>query len=175
MGLEMTKEDIEFLKDLQHEINTQETDGQADPRFWVVNQSKRDWGFESGYADDIMICNCDGDTWETTEEFLDYLVEDGYLYKSEIDENYDYNFDEILALLDNSDFYICGYRDEDSIVSDTFFLTKRACEQHIEQNGYHYSKPHTYAMTAWRSPEYERFMKIFKSLNLDGIEVTSND
>ena len=170
----MTKEDAEFLKDLQHELNTQETDCQADPRFWVVNETKREWGFESGYADDIMVCNCDGDTWETPEEILEYLIENDYLSKDQIDENYEYDFDEILSLLDNSDFYTCGYKDEDSTVPDTFFLTKRACKQHIEQNDYHYTKPHTYAMTAWRSPEYERFMKLFKSMNLDEIEVDDN-
>ena len=166
----MKKEDIEFLKDLQHELNTQENDGQADPIFWVVNETKREWGFESGYADDIMACNCDGDVWETPEEFLVYLIENDFISKDQIDKNYDYDFDEILALIGNSDFYTCGYKDEDTIVPDTFFLTKRACKQHIGQNGYHYSKPHTYAMTAWRSPEFERFKKIFKSMNLDEIK-----
>ena len=32
----MKKEDIEFLRELQHELNTQEHDGQASPRFWGI-------------------------------------------------------------------------------------------------------------------------------------------
>lgn len=34
----MTKEDIEFLRDLQHELNTQPNDGNADPVFWGIIQ-----------------------------------------------------------------------------------------------------------------------------------------
>lgn len=32
----INKEDIEFLKELQNEMLTQDTICQADPRFWVV-------------------------------------------------------------------------------------------------------------------------------------------
>jgi len=167
----MNKEDIEFLKDLQREINMQDSDGNAQPVFWVVNENKREWGFNSGYADNVAMCSCDGETWNTPEEFLEFLIDNEYVFKGQIDENYDYDFDELLEMINDCDFYTCGYRDEDRTVEDTFFLTKRACKQHIEQNGYHYTKPHTYAMTAWRSPEYERFITLFKNINLDEIEV----
>ena len=32
----LTQEELDFLIDLQHELNTQDTVSQADPRFWVV-------------------------------------------------------------------------------------------------------------------------------------------
>lgn len=32
----ITKEELDFLSDLQHELNTQDHVGQADPRFWVI-------------------------------------------------------------------------------------------------------------------------------------------
>ena len=32
----LTQEELDFLIELQHELNTQDTIGQADPRFWVV-------------------------------------------------------------------------------------------------------------------------------------------
>lgn len=45
----MRKEDIEFLKSLQDEMLTQDTVGQASPRFWVVMQTERMYGVEDGY------------------------------------------------------------------------------------------------------------------------------
>ena len=33
---DISQEDIEFLKRLQLEMNTQDTTGTADPRFWVI-------------------------------------------------------------------------------------------------------------------------------------------
>ena len=40
MKIEINKEDYEFLKDLQHELLTQENDGNADPVFWGVMEKK---------------------------------------------------------------------------------------------------------------------------------------
>ena len=50
------------------------------------------------------------------------------------------------------------------------FLTKRAAKKHIELNGYHHNNPKTYAMTAWRNPEFEKFMDIFENLDLTELE-----
>lgn len=38
---DISQEDIEFLKRLQLEMNTQDTTGTADPRFWVIKGSER--------------------------------------------------------------------------------------------------------------------------------------
>jgi hypothetical protein len=40
MKIEVSKEDYDFLKELQHELNTQDTDGQADPVYWSVMESR---------------------------------------------------------------------------------------------------------------------------------------
>ena len=37
----MTEEDREFLKSLQLEMNTQDTTGTADPRFWVIKGTEK--------------------------------------------------------------------------------------------------------------------------------------
>ena len=45
------------------------------------------------------------------------------------------------------------------VVRDRVFLTRDAAEQHLKDNHYHYSDwAHTYAMTAWRSPQYEELV-----------------
>ena len=49
-----------------------------------------------------------------------------------------------------------------SICPDTMFITKESCKNHIRLNGYHYHNPHTYAMTAWRSPEVEKLWKLLE-------------
>lgn len=162
-----TKEDIDFLKDFQNELNTQTDDGNAQPVFWVVAEHKREYDYDPDWADGVIMCGCDDESWDTPEEFLKFLLENNYIKESQIDKDYEYDFDELLNLIDDCDFYIYGYKDSDVIVPDTFFLTKRECEKHIERNSYHYDHPHTYAMTAWRSPEFERFMKLFKNINLD--------
>ncbi len=43
---------------------------------------------------------------------------------------------------------------------------KEACKKHIDKNDYHYNKPHTYAMTAWRSPEVEKLFSILEDEKL---------
>lgn len=176
----MNKEDIEFLKDLQREIKTQDDDCQADPRFWVVGETKRQWGISPDFAEGSALIDGDegGAVAESIEEAIKYIQENNedYFDNKFSDEDFEYIFDidELVTLLELKGFdtYSCNYyRDEHTVVEDTFFLTKRACKQHIKLNDYHYNKPHTYAMTAWRSPEYERFIAIFKSMNLDEIEV----
>ena len=73
----MKKEDKEFLKELQHEMLTQDTVCQADPRFWVVMQTVRDY-----WVDDNVdgICIYDKDSTEIIfedelEELSDWLKE----------------------------------------------------------------------------------------------------
>lgn len=184
----MNKEDIKFLKELQHEMNTQDTHCQANPRFWVVMQIVRDYWIE----DDINgICIYDTDSSENVFEgeledltdwikkefnviekceynsgFLEIICEDG-------NEYYIDNITEIRDFLEEYDYgrySICNYRDRAEIVQDTMFLTYRECKEHIKRNSYHYNKPHPYAMTAWRSPQVERLYKILQETNWNELE-----
>lgn len=172
----MKKEDIEFLRELQHELNTQDHDGQASPRYWGICQEKtrllpRDFGEEC-----IL---CDGETF-SLEEFVDFLKENEYNIEHQeewcaLDKNDTFDvvsFAEDVLGFDDIDIYAREI-DKTCINHDSnVFLTKRACQRHIEQYGYHYSKPHTYAMTAWRNPEFERVLRILQTMNIDDIKVT---
>lgn len=166
----LSNEDIEFLKNLQHELLTQENDCQADPRFWVVAENKREYGYEQGYEDGEIICDSDGDTWDSIDDLIGYLIESNYIQEKDIDKEHVYCFDEIIELLPEemqSNYYTCGYKDIDVIAPDTLFITKSTCQNHIVNNKYNYNNPHTYAMTAWRNPEIERLYKILKETNWD--------
>ncbi len=178
---EINKKDIEFLCHLQHEMNTQDTVGQADPRFWVVMETVREWEYNYDYADDCCICGSDGREYhgETLEEMLNQFIEnDGYDisytvgsfwvkidgYDSEIMTTEDI-CEYMNIAFDRDDLRVCCYKYVERIVPNTMFLTKRECEEHIERNHYHYNKPHSYAMTAWRSPQVEKLYEILHNVD----------
>lgn len=97
------------------------------------------------------------------DDFVDFLVENDYIESERSEDWRKYDLNELPEMINNAEFYVCGYRDSyDVIAPNTLFLTKDSCKKHIERNGYHYKKPHTYAMTAWRSPEVERLWKILE-------------
>ena len=51
---------------------------------------------------------------------------------------------------------------------DTMFLTNREAKEHLKSNHYHYtSKAHTYAMTAWRSPQVEKLIHILQTADFE--------
>ena len=161
---------LKFLQNLGNVMKSQDTDCQAEPRFWAVAENTREYGIDSGYCDGTIACGTDGDTWETVDEFITFLVENDYLSRDKLEEDYDYDFDEIIELLDDSDFYTCGYRNiQSAITPNTMFLTKDECKNHIKLNDYHYKEPHTYAMTAWRSPQVSELYKILQETDWDCI------
>lgn len=175
----MDKEDIAFLKELQNEMNAQDKVGQASPRFWVVMQTVREYGFGSEYADNSVIIGEEGEECETDfKSIVEWLhntldidckyIDDGEI---EINDKSVYDVDEVISWLEDNTGYdyfnIVYYKDEERIVQDTMFLTKRECEEHIQANSYHYKNPHSYAMTAWRSPQVARLFKILENSNFD--------
>lgn len=186
----MKKEYMEFLKKLQHEMLTQNTVGQADPRFWVVMQEVRDYGIEDNedgvelFDTDYCETVCDGGLKEIYEwlQELDYdfdsIIYDKFLndilvkfkgkssfYISDIDD-----LISLLRVLGYKNYTAIKYRTRYEIVQNTMFLTLRECENHIKANGYHYTKPKPYAMTAWRSPQVEMLYKILQETNWDSIK-----
>lgn len=76
MQIEISKEDYEFLKDLQHELNTQETDGQAEPKYWGI-QDTRIIAVPKGCGDE-MIYFGDGDvlSYEDTIKYIDETIKE---------------------------------------------------------------------------------------------------
>ena len=47
------------------------------------------------------------------------------------------------------------------LVPDRMFLTRAEADAHLEANRYHYTDwAHSYAMTAWRSPQVERLIEV---------------
>ena len=175
--------DIEFLKELQNTLNTQEVDSQASPRFWVLRDVRRTI-VPSDFADGSMIVDNDGNEYPESrmEEFIEIIIDDLE------DENWNLDrlereriIDELIELkeqgntvIDPNEVYevLKSYRCDELydlfnyanvwfIVPNTMFFTKEDAKAHIESNYYHYTKNvHTYAMTAWRSPTVSKLMDI---------------
>lgn len=175
------QEDIQFLKDLQQELNTQANDCQASPRFWVIMDYKKIPGHEDYDTGEYEYYHNDGD--HTVFSDIGSL-------KEFIEEYYEFEIDEVLRdILDNEDdfdelweyvadnlnddghFGSVFVKEEEFIVPNTMFLTKEEAKNHLKLNHYHYtSKAHTYAMTAWRAPKVERLLNILSKFNFDSVK-----
>ena len=174
MDLNLSKEDIEFLKQFGKELKDQENDCQASPRYWTVG----DWV-------ETRVPNGEGDTrfllpeWDyATLEFDELKKELLGEYKdcfsesqiSEIEELVDFGFyadDDLLEMAKKVDLdaSIIGVEDKHIIRPNTMFLTKQEAKDHIAANHYHYTnKAHTYAMTAWRAQKVKRLFEILEKL-----------
>lgn len=174
-------EDIEFLKELQKELKTQEIDCQASPRFWVImdyrsvpaNKDYDSGEYEHFHNDgDQTIFRNYGELKDFIEEYFEDEVEiDEDLKELLTDQNE--SFHELWEYIENNlngegYFDKCFVKEESFIVPDTMFISKEDAKRHLELNNYHYTaKAHTYAMTAWRSPKVERLFSILETMNWD--------
>lgn len=193
----LTADDIAFLCSLQKELNTQDTMGNRDPRFWVIRETQtRPTAIED--ADELRLTDTDGNEIRSFEDVVEYveahyspteyLVEiDGsgrlllYYYdigdKRYLQAHWD-SFEEFSRDVDTTEppfdgVEVRGYEQYRDTVPDTLFLTHRECEDHLRKYGYNYAPDaHAYAMTADRSPQFERLINLLQSvdwtaLNLD--------
>lgn len=185
--LGLNKEDIEFLKELQHELLTQDHVSQASPRFWVVRGTAREYGMDSGYSDGCELINTDSDTVASSmEEACKYLIEvneDGFEFEYEESNDSIYyldnegqefaldDFDDVLTFLNDDRYSVVYYINADKNFENTMFLTNKECKAHIRANYYHYpDDAHSYAVTAWRAPEVSKVWEILEKINCDELE-----
>lgn len=212
-GYNLSKEDFDFLIDLQHEMLTQDHVGQAAPRFWVVAGTQK-VGTGREYAEgeqlihdtEIVADELDGAVeyfkeviQENVDEEDDYTIiieeEESHSFKSfrvaKIDKTVNVNAedyheqDEIImeqnfitgieeliealqdtGVIGEDGYGVMYYCNQHYRYPDTMFLTNRSCKEHIAANYYHYSgDAHSYAMTAWRSPEVSRLFDILDKID----------
>lgn len=163
-------EDYHFLKELQQELNTQDNCGNADPLYWGVIETK-DIGVPAGCGEPRIYFG-DGIT-NTLEDAISYI--DDYVTKEHREEwnNLDKtNMDTVVDFCTN----VLGANDVRIVYVDTHselsqmtgaFLTKRACQEYVDNFGYNHPHPKPYAMTAFRNFELERLLKILKTINFE--------
>lgn len=80
------------------------------------------------------------------------------------------------AIEEDDNYDIGYYRNEHYRYPDTMFITNKSCKQHIEVNHYHYSEDaHSYAMTAWRSPEVSYLWDILQKVDWKAMKEVVHD
>lgn len=183
--MSLSSEDLAFLRGLQEELNMQPTLGTADPRFWVI----MDYEYvptDEWVASDAIDFN--GHTLDVAD-FLDciygeVLEHDGYgaatrwleQHHISLDEDghsqlsaYDFVFGELGEIREE---YLEAHPDDSIdflvrrrfISSNSLFLTLREATEHLKANWYHYDKlAHPYCMCAFRSPQFERLIKVLRT------------
>lgn len=170
--IKLSQDDAQFLRDLQHELLTQPNDGNADPVYWGVIETREEPAPED--CGEARIYNCDGDgsvmTLDEVVRWVEDRLEDRDLIhiwdtldRDDIDTVLDFILDE-MGIEEAS----VVWTEEHSRVSEETgaFLTKRACQEYITRYGYNHSRPHTYAMTAYRNYELARLLKILKTMEI---------
>ena len=193
----ITNEEISFLKELQKEMNTQDTVCQADPRYWVICGTEKVYGAAKDCSEGYEFSN-DGFTLNSMEEIAGFIRENVLNQdKAEGDsfeETISYEWlsdtieieteDDIITLVSPEetaewlnekgyDFSVSYYRNERIFYPGTVFLTHRDAMEHLKSNQHHYSSDaHTYAMTAFRSPSVEKLYKLIQEVDLEEMTVS---
>ena len=103
----LSKEDLEFLEELQHEMLTQDTVCQAAPRFWVVKGSKIEYTGKDYGEEEALIYNTDT---------LAYNLKEAVKYFKQTIEEYEEDFNVKITLEQNKEFSYEVYK---LIVIDT--------------------------------------------------------
>lgn len=177
----MDKKDVNFLKNLQCQLLTQPTDGNRNPRFWGISYDELIWGMDPEYADGWFVYSgenvCTVGEPDNLQSVMDELLDpDGYGLDKEDFENWDVTdiedvvkaANEVLSVFPSHvPLTLIWYKKIRRVSKNALFLTKRACQEHIQRYSHRYQNPHTYVMTASDCPEYEQLLKILAKTDWD--------
>lgn len=183
-NIKISEEKFNFLKNLQKEMLTQNTAGQASPRFWVIKDYRKFLGVDDNYDADGFIITDSSNDCEPWDDRGDVPLEEWF--KKEIEnQNVDYelvmeeyeNLDPndvetiVCILNDYGSYSVVRYCIEDFIVPNTMFLTLKEAKEHLKSNAHNYTdEAHAYAMTALRSPEVSELYEILETLEFNDEE-----
>lgn len=175
MTIEISNEDYKFLKDLQHELNTQGTDGNAQPVYWQVMERK-EVGVPDGCGEPRIymgdgVCGTIEDAVERINEIIGDESEAAQKTWHTFCKMFGKNMTFVVVfakdILKWTDWRIVYVREEEKLTENTgAFLTKRACQKYIDNNRHNLANPHIYAMTALRNKEFERVINILRTMKL---------
>ena len=166
---------LDYARELKKEFETQDHDCQAHPRFWVIGDYCWDTRME-GDHDEYLVCLPSDDFYsEVSTVFIDKWKSKSNEELEETRgiecaENFIREIKEIECDVSLLDFvhkyfdeagYLCPVAEEHFVVPNTFFLTKQDAKTYLQKYGYNHSpKAHTYAMTAIRSPKFQKLIDL---------------
>ena len=170
--IKLSQDDAKFLRDLQNELLSQPNDGNADPVYWGVIETREEPAPED--CGEVRIYNCDGCgsvmTLDEVVRWVEDRLEDRdliHIWNTLDLDDFDTVFEFIRDEMGIEEASVVCVEEHSRVSEDTgAFLTKRACQEYIRRYGYNHSKPHTYAMTAYRNYELSRLLKILKTMEI---------
>lgn len=156
----LSKEHADILAGIQEELRANEVDrieesGQASPVYYGIIDRER-YVTAEGWHDDVVYYDtascCELDDEEIAQYIDEYTERHEECDRDYAAEHWREDYDEI----DERYVAYCPF-----IAKNRMFLTRAEAEAHLESNYYHYTDwAHTYAMTAWRSPQVERLLNV---------------
>ena len=194
----INKSEIDFLINLQKELNTQTNDGNAQPIYWGIMDYKRYYN-DNGTP---ILCNASEQiTLESNKDIADYIRDELNIYVHEynnynitvietlksdetdkdiINQHLKNDDDKILFSMNDcleflqdyeSEWELRYYEDVEYIMPNLVFLTRQSAEDYLKAKSYHHSDDaHTYAMTALYNPIVERLWEILREVDFSKIE-----
>ncbi len=140
-------EDIEFIKDVIHRMNTQDNRCTAAPYYYQI-EDEEEVPTSSDYSDKY--------TWVyDCEEYTDAEAREIILDAEPNSFDSDKDFDEILEDYEFEKVYCLTKK-----VYKGLFLTEDSAKEHLRLNRYHYGEnARTYVFHAWRNPELKKFIE----------------
>lgn len=166
----LSEKNIEFLKDLQHELNTQENDGNAEPLYWGIIEDVKKPCYDG--CGDGFFAVYEGEPYE--EENIDSLKES--LIDSDTDEELLQEIEKATTLRELYDLFsdeidLYEYESTYEVINSTgAFLTKREAKRYTETYYYNHKNARTYALTAYRNFELEELLKILKETDWEALK-----
>jgi hypothetical protein len=187
----ITKQEIDFLKQLQLNMNTQDHICQADPRYWVIRDYAKVYGenlnnydgleiyvYKDGGPVNVLLDNSNitNDIEKMLDAIINELVSCLYIDKDSITEEQkqviiDYSYDlysmveEFNNTVDEVELSIQQYG---LIPFDTnVFFSHQEAKDYLASREYKFSsKAHTYALTT-ESSEINKLFKILHEVDFD--------
>ena len=169
----LTKEEVQFIKDLSKEMKEQDTKGTAQPYGLVITQ-KVVRRVDNGIGDEVWCY------WQDTEyssnrfeEFLndiaEYYGKDNKIYKAfkkagSFKEIYkDFDLLELAEDID-ADIYEVAFNNEVDLSRFNFFLTEKAANEYIEKDKHNLCSPNTYGVHLYKNEEMSNLIKIIHKI-----------
>lgn len=184
LSIPFEAEELSRLQDRMRYEDEHDYDCQASPRFWMIMDYREVVGVQD-YDDGRNVLTFNNgdfvkmkDKADIRDHFNDFLEdEEGeeskfselYQILDDDDKSYDDAVEYILENLNSDGYYDEIFLKKESLLSPNgFFLTKQEAKEHLKGNSHHYtSDAHTYAMTAWRSPQVTQVYQLLHQLDFN--------
>ena len=172
--MELSKNDIAFIKELSHKMKTQDNRGTAQPYALIIGE-KTTRVTDPRYSDNVAVHWCENNYYSLDsliKGIAEFHNDEHHLAIQCITENiadmsdlfrYEY---EISQLLGDS-FNVYAYEEVEDFSGSyggNFFMTEESAKNYIEQNRHNLSEPFTYGIHLYRNPEMTKLYEIIHKL-----------